>query len=192
MQPNQANVEYFYRLLYECLRGKCGASIDTSSFSAFLAHLWLIIIVLGYLLAVVALIMIIYALVRLFELRKKEEEFYGTVIVAPEEAGGINPRWKHIESLIATENPNDWRAAIVEADIMLDDMLTRQGYAGEGVGEKLKNVERSDFQTLEDAWEAHKVRNQIAHEGTNFDLSDVLARRTVARYENVFHEFHLI
>ena len=75
---------------------------------------------------------------------------------------------------------------------MLDDMLTKQGYDGEGVGEKLKSVESSDFNTLNEAWEAHKVRNQIAHQGSAFDLSDTLARRTIAQYEAVFREFRAI
>jgi hypothetical protein len=36
------------------------------------------------------------------------------------------------------------------------------------------------------------VRNQIAHEGSSFDLSETLARRTLARFESVFREFELI
>jgi hypothetical protein len=71
-------------------------------------------------------------------------------------------------------------------------MLSRQGYSGESIGEKLKSVETADFNTLSDAWEAHKVRNQIAHEGSAFNLSDSLARRTLAHYEAVFREFELI
>ncbi|HUX80831.1 MAG TPA: hypothetical protein VMV38_00725, partial [Candidatus Paceibacterota bacterium] len=123
---------------------------------------------------------------------KKEDEYYGTLILAPDEKGGINPRWTHIKTLANSTNPNDWRTAIIEADIMLEDMLTRQGYPGEGVGEKLKAVEQSDFNTIQDAWEAHKVRNQIAHEGSSFDLSDTLARRTISRYESVFREFKML
>jgi hypothetical protein len=75
---------------------------------------------------------------------------------------------------------------------MLDDMLTKHGYTGDGVGEKLKSADRINFSTLEDAWEAHKVRNQIAHEGYAFNLSESLARRTIAHYESVFREFKVI
>lgn len=192
MAGNQTNVEYWFRLLYECFHGACYGSVGFAGFSAWLAHVWLWIIVIGYILAVLALIVIIYAMVRLFELRQREEEYYGTLILAPEEAGGVNPRWLHIEELAGSMNPSDWRSAIIEADIMLDDMLTRQGYDGESIGEKLKVVEPSDFNTLDDAWEAHKVRNQIAHEGSAFDLSEMLARRTIARYESVFREFKML
>jgi hypothetical protein len=193
MPPSQLNVEYWFRLLYECFHGSCyGESIDASQFSALLAHLWLWIVFVGYIIAIIALIVIIYAMVRLFELRKREDEHYGTLLLAPEGKDGMNPRWRHIESLRDSDNPNDWRTAIMEADIMLDDMLTRQGYDGVGVAEKLKQVEPSDFNTLQDAWEAHKIRNQIAHEGSTFDLSEQLARRTIARYEAVFQEFKIL
>ncbi len=194
MPGNQANVEYWFRLLYECIHGACygSTSIDTAVFSVWLANLWLWIIVIGYALAVVALFMIIYTTVRLFELRKREDEYYGTLLIAPEEEGGINPRWLHIETLAKSASASDWRTAIIEADIMLGDMLTKQGYEGDSIGEKLKTVEPADFNTLQDAWEAHKVRNQIAHEGSAFDLSPTLAQRTIARYESVFREFKMV
>lgn len=190
MQANQLNVEYWFRIFYECFHGTCYGSI--AGLSAFLANLWIWIIILGYILSIIGLFVIIYCTVRLFELRKREGEYYGTLLLAPEEKGGINHRWVHIQSLIASTNASDWRTAIIEADIMLDDMLKEQGYVGEGIGEKLKLVSPSTFGTLNDAWEAHKVRNQIAHEGSSFDLSDTLARRTISRYESVFREFEML
>ncbi len=195
MPGNQANVEYWFRLLYECLHGACygsSGSIDTAVFSAWLAHLWLWVIIIGYLLAVIALISIIYTTIRLFELRHHEHEYYSTLLVAPDAVGGTNPRLAHIESLAESANPSDWRTALIEADILLDDLLTQRGYAGAGVGEKLKAVEPSAMSTLQDAWEAHKVRNQIAHQGSTFDLSETLARRTIARYESVFRELGIV
>lgn len=188
----QANVEYFFRLLYECFHGSCYGSVSTAGFSAWLAHLWIWIIVIGYALSVIGLFVIVYTTMRLFELRKREEEYYSTLLLPPDATGGINPRWQHIESLINGATASEWREAIIEADIMLDDLLTRNGYVGDGVGEKLKSIEPTEIGSLQDAWEAHKVRNQIAHEGSAFDLTESLARRTIARYENVFREFKAI
>ncbi|OGG67809.1 hypothetical protein A3E65_02825 [Candidatus Kaiserbacteria bacterium RIFCSPHIGHO2_12_FULL_56_13] len=182
------NLEYWFRLIYECVTGGC---YGVASLSVWLAELWQWIIIVGYAIIVLGLLFIVYAMMRIYDLRKREEEQLGELIVAPE-AGGPNPRWEHIESLMEASDPASWRQAIIEADIVLDEMLTRQGYAGDSVGEKLKQIEPSDFDTLEDAWEAHKVRNQIAHTGSSFDLSEVLARRTMARYEAVFREFKFI
>lgn len=108
------------------------------------------------------------------------------------EAMEKNERWEVILEHIESGNPNDWRLAILEADIMLGDMLDKLGYRGESIGEQLKSVDKSDFTTIDDAWEAHKVRNLIAHEGANFTIPDREAKRIVGLYKNVFEEFNFI
>lgn len=187
MQTEQVNVEYFFRLLYNLFFG-AGAGLDYSAFLALFARIWLWVSVIGYGIAAAGLFIIVFATMRLFELRKREEEFYSTLLVAPSAASDTSPRWQHIQSLMEGSSQSEWREAITEADIMLDDALARRDYPGEGVGDKLKNIQRGDLATLEDAWEAHKVRNQIAHEGSAFDLSESLAQRTMQRYEAVFRE----
>lgn len=188
---NQANVEYFFRLLYEWIFGP-HAVFNYAAFQAAVAHVWLWIIIIGYALSVIGLFVIIYVTMQLFELRKRESEFYSTPITAPEAAGGTHPRWEHIQSLLEGGSPSQWREAITEADIMLEDALTKGGYPGNGVGEKLKSVDPNDLKTLQNAWEAHKVRNQIAHQGSAFDLSETVAQRTIAHYEAVFREMGII
>lgn len=185
----QINVEYFFRLLYECLNGRCYGSGTFVGLYAVLTQLWVWITVIGYFCSVVGLFVIVYAMVRLFELRKMEAEKYATPILQPDAAGGAHPRWQHIQALIGGASKSEWREAIMEADIMLDDILAQEGYEGEGIAEKLKSASPATFGTLQEAWQAHKVRNQIAHEGSSFDLSQTLARRTVGQYEAVFREF---
>lgn len=190
MPGNQVNVEYWYRLLYECLRGGCHS--DLAWLVALLSRLWIWIIYIGYILAILGLFAIIYILVRLFDLREREDKFYKTLLVEPEAEQGSSARWRHIETLAGGTTPSEWKEAIIEADIMLDEMLTNQGYVGVGPGEKLKAADPEHFHTLQEAWDAHKVRNQIAHEGSAFTLSDTLAKRTIARYAAVFREFKVI
>lgn len=103
-----------------------------------------------------------------------------------------NPRWERILEHINSEHPSDWKIAILEADIMLDEVLDVQGYRGETMSDKLKQVERSDFLTIDQAWEAHKVRNQIAHEGAEFLINEREARRIIDLYRQVFEEFQYI
>jgi len=90
--------------------------------------------------------------------------------------------------LIESGQESDWRNAIIEADIMLEEVLTQLGYQGESLGEKLRAVNQNHFQTLNQAWEAHRVRNEIAHQGSSYHLSEHLAHRTIANYEAVFRE----
>ncbi|MEX0910379.1 MAG: hypothetical protein WDZ73_01350 [Candidatus Paceibacterota bacterium] len=99
--------------------------------------------------------------------------------------------WGKITHYLNSANPSDWKLAILEADTMLDAMVLGMGYRGENLGERLKTVEPSDFNTLNDAWEAHKIRNQIAHEGA-FEISHKEAVRVLGLYEKVFKEFGYI
>jgi len=59
------------------------------------------------------------------------------------------------------------------------------------LGDKMKKIDRSDFLTLDDAWEAHKVRNRIAHE-PGFEISQHEARRVIGLFKKVFDEFDFI
>jgi hypothetical protein len=184
----QSNTEYWFRILYDCLRGLCYGSLSVNEFFSFLTHIWLWIILIGYILSVVGLFFIVYITMRIFQLREREKEYYSTTIPEPGKET-ISPQWQRIESLAGGANASEWREAIIEADIMLDNLLEKQGYVGDGVGEKLKGVQPHEFGTLNEAWEAHKVRNQIAHEGSAFNLSESLTHRTIARYASVFKEF---
>ena len=91
--------------------------------------------------------------------------------------------------MIESGHEIDWSQAIIEADIMLDEILDEQGYVGESVGDKLKQATPARFHTIQDAWDAHLVRNEIAHKGSAFQLTEHVAYRTISHYENVFREF---
>lgn len=103
-----------------------------------------------------------------------------------------NPRWEHVKTLIQTEDEGNWRLAIIEADVMLEEMVARMQYPGETLGEQMKAIEKSDFNTIDNAWEAHKIRNNIAHQGSSYKLTRREARRAISLFESVFREFHLI
>jgi hypothetical protein len=107
-------------------------------------------------------------------------------------ASAENSRWQHVLELSNSTHESDWRRAIIEADIMLGDMLGEQGYRGSSIGDKLKDANPLQFTTLDLAWKAHKVRNDIAHGGENFHLSERDVRATIDQYQRVFEEFKLI
>lgn len=101
-------------------------------------------------------------------------------------------RWENIMARMSSLHESDWRLAIIECDILLNEMLIKMGYHGESIADKLKLVERSDFETIDLAWEAHKVRNRIAHSGSEYHLSKTEAERTFELYKKVFEEFYFI
>jgi hypothetical protein len=105
---------------------------------------------------------------------------------------GENKKWIDIEKHMASMNSSDWRMAILEADILLYEMLDQMGYEGDTIADKLKAIEPSDFNNLDSAWRAHKVRNTIAHEGASYEMSYEQAQNTIDLYRRVFEEFYFI
>ncbi len=148
------------------------------------------------------LIGISYSSIRLFQIRREENVvlkgdgvFFGEKNSSQTAfSGGASGRlkWEVVEKHLNSESENDWRLAILEADIMLDQLLRSRGFVGENLGEMLKGSNKGDFQTLDQAWEAHKIRNTIAHEGINYALSAREARRIIGLFEEVFREFDYI
>lgn len=157
-----------------------------------LSALWTIIVVLGYIAAIIFLTLYVYASVRRnlnSELQtqslRDEEKLYDQLY-----RGAVkNNRLESVLAHSTSSNPNDWKLAIIEADIILDDILKQQGYAGNSLGERLKSISPNQLESLQDAWEAHKVRNKIAHEGTDFVLTQRLVQETINQYQRVFAEF---
>lgn len=155
-----------------------------------------VLIGISFPIALFLLIVIVYCIEQLKVIRKKEALIYDTKTepAYQEQAAGdpaLSNRWERVKSHIDSHNQNDWKQAILEADIILDEILTGMGYRGESVGEKLKRATTGDFKSLQDAWEAHKVRNQIAHE-PGFALGHHEAKAAIANYRKVFEEFYYI
>lgn len=189
---NFLNLEYIYLRIVDFFRNFDLIAI-LNALIHFLELLRPFAIILGIFLAWV----IVYSKIRLKQLEEAEDAKFHSVRVddaegAPGADPVLNDKWQKVQAHIGSNNPSDWRLAILEADIMLGEILDKMGYQGDSIGEKLKGVERSDFLTLDKAWEAHKVRNQIAHEGADFQLSDREARRVIELYREVFSEFYYI
>ena len=152
-------------------------------------QIWLIRI-LFILISIIAFIFILDYAEKLKKIRK--EEYDKLYPVVPLAAAPVNLQWEQILAHCESPNENDWRQAIIEADIMLEGLLKNMDLPGDSIGDKLKAVSRGDFETIDNAWEAHKTRNQIAHEGSAFVLTARTARETISNYEAVFNEFKII
>ncbi len=98
-------------------------------------------------------------------------------------------RWGIVSKYMNDEVSDLWRIGIIEADNILDEALKNIGYLGSGVGERLQSA---NFKTIDFAWEAHKIRNRIAHEGLSFQLTSREARKAFVLYETVFKDLKVI
>lgn len=101
-------------------------------------------------------------------------------------------RWEKILAHANSNNPSDWRWAIIEADIFLEESLKAKGFMGDNLGEILKSMTKGDLSSLDAAWDAHKVRNRIAHDGDKFDLNEREVKRVILLFEAVLKELKVI
>ena len=158
-----------------------------------------------FFLAAFFLIIICYTIVRMFEIRAKERKHLDHEIYEyarnkieqekrlREEVGGSkNERWSKTLSYLFSQHQSDWKLAIIEADSMLEGLMEQLGFRGATLGDRLKLANQDNFPKLTIAWEVHTVRNRIAHEGLAFELSQYEAKKIIALYEQIFHDYGYI
>jgi len=90
--------------------------------------------------------------------------------------------WHRIEEQFYRGGESDLKVAILEADKLLNDALREAGVMGIQLGDRLKKTNTNQVPNLNELWQAHKLRNQIAHE-PNFRLKRDLAERGLKIYE---------
>ncbi len=163
--------------------------------ASIIGTIWSIYAFLAYLVSIIMLVIYIYATMRWNHFQEVQaQELRDLEALYDQHYRGVqkNSRLQEVYLHIDSSNPNDWKLAIIEADIVLDDILKQRGYAGNSLGERLRSIAPSQLATLDDAWEAHKIRNQIAHGGADFVLTQRLAEETINRYRRVFGEFGIV
>jgi hypothetical protein len=154
---------------------------------AFIGYIYFGLKILLLLIGLIAIIWLISLNKKLAKIRNNNKDKLSPVFEHKEQVL-VNPKWQRVVSNIDSVNSADWKIAILEADIMLDELLDTMQVHGDTISDKLKSIEKSDFLTIDLAWEAHKVRNRIAHDGSDFVLTQREAKRVISLYEEVF--FH--
>lgn len=170
-------------------------SISVAGAGDFFGVLWTVIVVVGYCVAFFFLYLYIYASIGIGKMTAIETErvkAYEKSFAMKQEGAIQSNRFTQVREHIESDNPNDWKHAIIEADIILDKALKQLGYAGVSLGERLRSITPNILVSVDDAWEAHKVRNQIAHGGADFVLTHKIAKDAIIRYERVLSELGLL
>jgi len=189
------NIEYIFLRIYEFVTGveiEAGEVIPTSFYVVGE------VLLAGLVVAVILLALVVYVQIRFaiveheWSESEREKTSVFSVEASAQESSAKNSRWEKVMELASSGDEGNWRRAILEADVLLGELLENQGYRGESIGEKLKDVNPLRFNTLDLAWQAHKMRNAVAHLGEAFPLSEREVRATVDQYARVFEEFGVI
>jgi hypothetical protein len=151
---------------------------------------------LSLVLSFILLFGIIFSVESIKGIRRREDKIYNQkpevlkqAETVPQGDVEMAKKWEQVQVHVSSNNPNDWRQAIIEADIMLSNLLIQLGYKGQTMSEQFGRVASGDFKTIEAAKEAHGVRNRIAHAGSDFKLNNIEAQRVINLYKQVFEEF---
>ncbi len=193
-EGNSLNIEYILLKVYQLFAG-----VDTTEIPAQTIMLIERIAWVGIGVSFLFLIGIVYFRVRLGQVehegwhKRQHEEVALTKKRDVREA--LNPRWQAVVELASAKPPeggSDWRRAIMEADALLESLLNEKGFQGATVGEKLRDVNPLQFTTRDLAWQAHRVRNSVAHLGEAYPLTERDVHATIDLYRRVFEEFNFI
>lgn len=167
---------------------KTGWTVDT------VLYVWGPIFPFSILLSLLFAVGIVYCVIRILQIRRAEYlQFHkASHSVAARDVPRTHLRWNRVLEHANSNDEHQWRLAILEADIMLNELLDSLGYKGETMAEKMKQVSRGDFNSIDSAWEAHKVRNRVAHEGAESPLTEREKNRVIGLYSQIFKEFKFI
>lgn len=79
-----------------------------------------------------------------------------------------------IEKMAQSDSIYELRHAVIEADKLVDFVLKKKGYSGETFADRLRNAEKYiDHATYQKLWDAHKIRNAVAHSQENISAPQI-------------------
>jgi hypothetical protein len=116
-----------------------------------------------------------------FVLRKRNKTRAGKPLLSSQTAQQYANYWNDL--VIKAETPATRDLAIAEADKLMDVALRDLGLPGQTMGERLKAGEGLFSQQLySQLWDAHKLRNRLAHE-VGVQVSEAEAKMALAAFQ---------
>lgn len=99
----------------------------------------------------------------------------------------ILKHWTDIVRRANTGTPENLRWAIMEADALVDTVLKERQMPGETMADRLANFRREDSKHIDKLWDAHRLRNEIAHT-PGFAMTTRQAEKALFTYRDFLKE----
>ena len=117
---------------------------------------------------------------------------YGTDIPAElaVSRGKLLNKWRKIKQRLESRRESQHKIAIIEADKIIDELLSKMGYAGANMGERLDKMLPGEIENKDEIREAHEIRNRIIHDG-KFHISQEEATEIIAKFERFINIFNI-
>jgi hypothetical protein len=95
----------------------------------------------------------------------------------------MRKRWDKVMARLESADASQYKVAVIEADLIADEILKGIGYEGNNMSERLEHVKPHQLDGLEELLGAHQIRNRIVHEA-DFALDKKAAHETIKIYED--------
>ena len=135
-----------------------------------------------------SLVLLALILIVLFKLSRLRPETKPLADVAQTLRGAvvstsrIAKQWEKIRQRLEAPVEAEWKIAVIDADMLVDDLLRRMGYAGSSLGDRLKSISSEQLSSIEAIWAGHKVRNKVVHD-PNMTFLHREAREAITNFE---------
>ncbi|MBX4189962.1 hypothetical protein KW791_01560 [Candidatus Parcubacteria bacterium] len=146
--------------------------------------------IIAFVVTIIAGFVLIRMWMKLEAMRKKAQPQPQIGVEALPQTGPKESKWqdimRHVESITEAE----WKFAVIEADQLVDEVL-KSRFPGDTMGERMMNIDKTSLLSIDGLWEAHKVRNRLAHD-SNYFLRHAEAFRAIKLYEATLKELGVI
>ncbi len=95
--------------------------------------------------------------------------------------------WSNIVHRANTGTPENLRWAVMEADALVDHVLKQRGMPGETFADRLNEARFTGSKIVEKVFEAHRLRNELAHT-PGFQMSSHQAERALVSFRDFLKE----
>ncbi|HOX30091.1 MAG TPA: hypothetical protein P5080_03385 [Candidatus Paceibacterota bacterium] len=99
----------------------------------------------------------------------------------------IDKQWMKILQRLESELETEYKLSVIEADLLLNDVMKRLGNEGKNLNEKLERVKPGVFSQLQTLKEADQVYQNLVYD-TSYHLTQSDAKRIVAEFERALSE----
>jgi len=189
--PTYLNLDYIFYQILLFFRAIFGGGETATNFFLWFKNFF-------SLLAVIFIAVILYCLIRIYEINHEQAQKRKALLAGPDtppvpvDTKKYTGRWSIVEEHSNSDRDAEWRLAILEADAMLEEATSEKGFVGDTLGERLKNVSEQQFPAKQLAWDAHLVRNNIAHQGSLYELTRSETRQTIDRFKRVLETLDVL
>lgn len=148
--------------------------------------------IISVIFSILLLFIIFFLIFKLRENVKKSLELVTEKVTSSSESAKVvSKEWGSVIEKMGKEDANSHKMAVIEADKILDDLLKKNGYIGDDMGERLKQLTTAQLSNIDEVWQAHRVRNRVVHE-PDFQLTRPQAKRAIEIYQKALEDLEMI